>query len=63
MRCRSSCAPTPLLVSGLREDASLEEALAAARKAIKPISDIRSSAEYREFMVETFVKRLWAEVA
>jgi len=59
----SSCAPTPLLVAGLAEDAGPEEVLAAVRARIKPIDDLRCSAEYRAFMVETYVKRLLAEVA
>jgi len=59
----SSCAPTPLLVAGLAEDAGPEEVLAAVRARIKPIDDLRCSAEYRAFMAETYVKRLLAEVA
>lgn len=59
----SSSAPTPVLVDGLREDEDLEAVLAAVRKAISPISDLRCSKEYRAFMVETYVRRLMAEVA
>ena len=59
----SSSAPTPILVEGLAEGESEERVVAAARRAISPISDLRCSKEYREFMVETFVKRLLREVA
>jgi carbon-monoxide dehydrogenase medium subunit len=59
----SSCAPTPLSVNGLAETASADEVVAAARSAITPISDVRASKEYREFMVEVFVRRLHQEVA
>ena len=59
----SSCAPTPLSVNGLSETAGADEVVAAARGAIRPISDVRASKEYREFMVEVFVRRLHQEVA
>jgi carbon-monoxide dehydrogenase medium subunit len=58
----SSSAPTPVLVDGLKESDKVETIVAAARKAISPISDVRCSKEYREYMVEVFVKRLFAEV-
>ncbi len=58
----SSSAPTPVLVEGLREGDDEAKVVAAARAAISPISDVRCSKEYREFMVEVFVKRLLKEV-
>jgi CO/xanthine dehydrogenase FAD-binding subunit len=58
----SSCAPTPLLVDGLREGDPAEAAVEAARRAIRPISDLRCSKEYRAHMVEVFVRRLVEEV-
>jgi len=58
----SSCAPTPLLVEGLKEGDAPEAAVAAARTAIRPISDLRCSKEYRAHMVEVFVRRLLQEV-
>ena len=45
----SSSAPTPVLVEGLGEGDPVEKVVAAARKAISPISDVRCSREYREF--------------
>ncbi|HPC71540.1 MAG TPA: FAD binding domain-containing protein [Treponema sp.] len=58
----SSSAPTPVVTPDLPVDISVEDAVAATRKIISPISDVRCSKEYREFMVEVFVKRLLAEV-
>lgn len=58
----SSSAPTPVLVDGLGEGDGEEKVLAALRAAISPISDVRCSKEYREFMVEVFAKRLLKEV-
>jgi CO/xanthine dehydrogenase FAD-binding subunit len=58
----SSCAPTPLLVDGLREGDPADAAVEAARRAIRPISDLRCSKEYRAHMVEVFVRRLCEEV-
>jgi CO/xanthine dehydrogenase FAD-binding subunit len=58
----SSSAPTPVLVDGLHETDPEEKVAAAAGKATSPISDVRCSKEYREFMIETFVKRLCREV-
>lgn len=58
----SSAAPTPVLVDGLSESDSADAVAAAARKAIKPISDLRCTKEYREHMVEVYVRRLLQEV-
>jgi carbon-monoxide dehydrogenase medium subunit len=58
----SSSAPTPVLVDGLKETDPVDAVVAAARQSISPISDVRCSKEYREFMVETFVRRLFEEV-
>ncbi|HTX73833.1 MAG TPA: FAD binding domain-containing protein [Rectinemataceae bacterium] len=58
----SSSAPTPVLVEGLKDGDSVEKVVAAARAAISPISDVRCSKEYREYMVEVYVRRLYAEV-
>ena len=58
----SSSAPTPVLVEGLKERDDAATVVAAARKAISAISDVRCSKEYREYMVEVYVRRLLAEV-
>ncbi len=58
----SSAAPTPVLVDGLRESDAPDAVVAATRKAISPISDLRCTKEYREHMVEVFVRRLLQEV-
>jgi carbon-monoxide dehydrogenase medium subunit len=58
----SSSAPTPVLVAGLREEDSFDTVAFAAKEATSPISDLRCSKEYREFMIGVFVKRLMAEV-
>ena len=58
----SSCAPTPILVEGLSDSLSAEAVVGAVMKAISPISDVRATKEYREHMVQTFVRRLLDEV-
>ena len=58
-----SAAPTPVLVDGLQETDTAETVVAAARRAISPISDLRCTKEYREHMVEVFVRRLLTEVS
>ena len=59
----SSCAPTPLVVDGLSVSDPVDVAVAAAREVISPISDVRCSREYREHMVEVYVRRTLSEVA
>ncbi len=58
----SSAAPTPVFVGDLKESEPPDAVVAAALRAIKPISDVRCTKEYREFMVGVFVRRLLAEV-
>ena len=57
-----SAAPTPLLIEGLTDEDPADAVVAAARDAIRPISDLRCSKEYREYMIEVFVRRLLEEV-
>jgi CO/xanthine dehydrogenase FAD-binding subunit len=59
----SSAAPTPVLVDGLEESTPADAVVDAVRNAISPISDVRCTKEYREHMVEIFVRRLLQEVA
>jgi carbon-monoxide dehydrogenase medium subunit len=58
----SSAAPTPVLVDGLREADPPDAVVLAAAQSIHPISDLRCTREYREHMVEIFVRRLLLEV-
>jgi carbon-monoxide dehydrogenase medium subunit len=58
----ASAAPTPVLIQGLVADDPPEAVLAAVRGAISPISDLRCSREYREHMIEVYVRRLLEEV-
>ncbi len=58
----SSCAPTPILVEDLHESLSADEVVRTVMKAVSPISDVRATKEYREHMVQMFVRRLLDEV-
>ncbi|MFQ3547772.1 MAG: xanthine dehydrogenase family protein subunit M [Termitinemataceae bacterium] len=58
----SSAAPTPVVTPDLSDSISIEEAITETRKITSPISDVRCSKEYREFMIGIFVKRLLQEV-
>ena len=59
----SSCAPTPLLIADLSSTSPVDAVVAAARGAVNPIDDLRCTREYREHMVEVFVRRVLKEVA
>jgi carbon-monoxide dehydrogenase medium subunit len=41
----------------------VDEVVARARSVISPISDVRCTREYREHMVEVYVRRTLQEVA
>ncbi|WP_455382721.1 FAD binding domain-containing protein [Salinispira pacifica] len=58
----SSAAPTPVLVGDFKESEKADTVIAAALKAISPISDVRCSKEYREYMVTVYIRRLLEEV-
>ncbi len=58
----SSAAPTPILVRDCKAGESADTLAQAALQAVKPIDDVRSSKEYREFMVQVYVKRLLERV-
>lgn len=58
----SSAAPTPVFVGDLKTSDSADDLVAAAMRAISPISDVRCTKEYREHMVQVFVRRLLEEV-
>ncbi len=57
-----SCAPTPVVLPELPIETPVEEVVAEAHKVIKPIDDVRASAEYRTFMVGVFIERLMARI-
>jgi carbon-monoxide dehydrogenase medium subunit len=59
----SSAAPTPVLLPDFPSDTHYEEVKSAAMEAIKPIDDVRCTADYRRFMVGQYIKRLMEEVA
>jgi len=52
-----------VLVDGLLESTPADAVVDAVRGATSPISDVRCTREYREYMVEIFVRRLLQEVA
>jgi CO/xanthine dehydrogenase FAD-binding subunit len=58
----SSAAPTPILVGPLAADIDIEKAVEAVSEAISPISDVRCTKEYREYMAGVYVRRLIKEV-
>lgn len=58
-----SCAPTPVATDDLAPQATVATVVAAARRVIAPIDDVRASREFRLFMVEEFIGRLMARLA
>jgi len=58
----AAAAPTPVLVEGLAGDASADDVAAATQAAISPIGDVRCGKEYRQHMVDVYVRRLLEEV-
>ena len=59
----SSAAPTPVLVAGIKSSMDAEGVNDLVQKAIKPIDDVRCTAEYRRYMVGAYVRRLFPEVS
>ena len=58
----SSAAPTPVFVGGLGTGDSADAVVAAVMSAVSPITDVRCTKEYRQHMIEVFVRRLLDEV-
>ncbi len=58
----SSAAPTPVLLPDFPSHVSVETVQNAAQSVIRPIDDVRCTAEYRAFMVNVFIERLMGEV-
>ena len=57
----SSAAPTPVLATGFRKGVAPDEAAAKVLAACSPITDVRATKEYREFMIGVYVRRLLSE--
>lgn len=57
-----ACGIVPVLVTGITRKTSLKKILLLADKAIKPIDDVRASAEYRRAMVQAYIERLHRKV-
>jgi CO/xanthine dehydrogenase FAD-binding subunit len=62
-----SIAPTVVRLGAteraLAGGASIDEALIALRGELRPIDDLRSTAEYRKRVTENLVSRFWSETA
>lgn len=58
----SSAAPTPVFVGDFREEDSAETVIERAMESISPISDVRCTGEYREYMTQVYIRRLLEEV-
>ncbi|HNV70712.1 MAG TPA: xanthine dehydrogenase family protein subunit M [Candidatus Ozemobacteraceae bacterium] len=57
-----ACSVTPVLLPEFSVGDALSDIKEAAAKAIKPIDDVRASAKYRVFMVQTYIERLWNQI-
>ena len=62
-----SVAPTVVRLSAteraLAAGATLDEAMTSLRGEVRPIDDLRSTAEYRKRVTENLVRRFWSETA
>ena len=62
-----SIAPTVVRLTAteraLASGASIEDAMAALRGEVRPIDDLRSTAEYRKRVTENLVRRFWSETS
>jgi CO/xanthine dehydrogenase FAD-binding subunit len=62
-----SVAPTVVRLRGteraLASGATLDDAMTALRAEVRPIDDLRSTAEYRKRVTENLVRRFWTETA
>lgn len=54
-----ACAPTPVFIGEFSAQEPLETVLRRAEETVSPIDDVRASAEYRMFMLKTYLKRLY----
>ena len=58
-----SCAPTPIVLPDFVNNESAEEICAVAATTIKPITDVRASADFRLFMVQQFITGILAQMS
>lgn len=54
----SSAAPTPVLIDSVSASDNAETAIRKVLAGVSPISDVRATKEYREYMIGVYVKRL-----
>lgn len=61
-----ACAPTPVVVevglSGMTKERVIEESKMRVMDMLKPIDDVRASAEYRIALVQVFIERILREI-
>ena len=57
-----ACSITPVLLPEFSIGDALSDIKEDVAKAIKPIDDVRASAKYRVFMVQTYIERLWNRI-
>ena len=53
-----ACAPIPVVLKDFTAGEAPEKVLQEALRQVKPIDDVRASADYRRFMVEVYIERL-----
>ncbi len=59
----SSAAPTPVFVGNVDPALPEEEIVNKIKSSVSPITDVRGTKEYREFMLGVYVQRLLGETA
>ena len=58
-----ACGPTPVVLTGFDASTDVDELCSAAEEAISPIDDVRSTAEYRNFMIKQYIRELDEELS
>ena len=58
----SSAAPTPVFAGEFPASAKPEDIVSAVLGSVSPIDDVRSTKEYRLFMLGEYIRRLLKEV-
>ncbi len=57
-----ACSPIPVVLSDFDASADADELCRAAEEAISPIDNVRSTAEYRNFMIKQYIRELNQEL-